>query len=97
MFKLLNNLSINARLVLSITILLATLLAALSQAYTSIEANVKFSTWEMKGNKYIRPLALMLRDAGMLRVALVLQENGAGSSNLNKTTLIKAIEGRREL
>lgn len=92
MFKLLNNLSINTRLILSITILLATLLAALTQAYTTIEANVKFSAWEMKGNKYIRPLALMLRDAGMLRVALVLEDNGAGNSSLNKATLIKGID-----
>lgn len=92
MFKLLNNLSINTRLVLSITILLATLLAALTQAYTSIEANVKFSTWEMKGNKYIRPLSVMLRDAGMLRVALVLEENKTAISLLGKDALIKNID-----
>ncbi len=94
MFKLLNNLSINTRLILSITILLGTLLVALSQAYTSIEANVKFSAWEMKGNKYIRPLSIMLRDAGLLRVALVLQENGAGNSSLNKADLVQSIDGQ---
>ncbi len=92
MFKLLNNLSINARLVLSITILLATLLAALSQTYTTIEANIKFSAWEMKGNKYERPLAIMLRDAGMLRVGLILEQNKARFSLLDKDALVKNID-----
>lgn len=91
MFKLLNNLSINARLVLSITILMVTLLAALSQAYTTIEANIRFAVWEMKGNKYERPLAVMLRDAGMLRVALMLERTDSSHEGLDKEALIKNI------
>lgn len=91
MSKILNNLSINGRLVLSIATLLLTLLIALSQAYTSIGANRKFSEWEAKGNSYIRPLAVMLRDAGMLRVALVLEQNGAGHSGLDKQKLTASI------
>ena len=91
MSKFLNNLSINGRLVLSIAILLLTLLVALSQAYTSIGANRQFSEWEAKGNTYIRPLAVMLRDAGLLRVALILEQNGASHSGLNKQALISSI------
>lgn len=92
MFRMLNNLSINARLMLSITILLVTLVAALAQAYTAIEANIKFAAWEMKGNKYERPVALMLRDAGMLRVALSMEQGGMNFSKLDKAAFIKDID-----
>lgn len=92
MFKFLNNLSINTRLVLSIMILLGTLLLALSQAYTAIGANITFSLWEMKGNRYERPLAAMLRDAGALRTAFVLKQRGKSDSRLDQAQLIKNID-----
>jgi methyl-accepting chemotaxis protein len=91
MFRYLNNLSINTRLILSITILLLTLVAALSQAYQTIEANIKFAVWEKKGNEYERPLAQMLRDAGMLRTALALEAQGLSYADLNKKALIDSI------
>ena len=92
MFRFLNNLSVRSRMVLSITILFLTLLVALSQAYTSIGANRAFSEWEMKGNKYITPLAQILHDAGKLRVALALEQKNLAYTTLPKNELIASID-----
>lgn len=96
MFKMLNNLSVKTRMLISITLLFLTLLIALSQAYTTIEASKKFSIWELKGNTYQRPLAAMLHDAGQLRLALVLEKSGMNSAALNKETLITAISSNMD-
>lgn len=92
MFKILNNLSITNRLILSITILTITVLVALSQAYTAIEANITFAKWEMKGNQYERPVAAMLYEAGKLRVAVTLEANGEHMTGLDKASLVKSID-----
>lgn len=82
MFRLLNNFSIRTRLFLSVTLFVVTLLVALDNAYTSIGTNVEFATKEMMGNRYQRPLANLLRDAGLLRIAVA--QKGFGSDQ-NKT------------
>lgn len=70
MMKLLNNLSVKPRLYIAISLFLLTLLAALSQAYFTIQANIDFSSKEMMGNHIQRPTASMLRNASLLRAAL---------------------------
>jgi len=91
MFKILNNLSINARLILSITILFLTLIMALSKAYTSIGTNIDFAVWEAKGDAYERPLAIILRDAGKLRMAEMLKAQGASHPDLDSAALVASV------
>lgn len=91
MFKFLNNLSINTRLILSVTIVFATLLVALSQAYTTIGGSMNFSLWEAKGNEYIRPLSVILKDAGKIRINAAVQAAGQSSPALDDAQLAASI------
>lgn len=70
MSQFLNNLSIRARMLLSVSLFLLTLLYSMYGAYQSIGANIEFAMMEKKGNLYQRPLAELLHDAGRLRFAL---------------------------
>ncbi len=68
MSKMLNNLSIRTRMLLSVSLFIATLLLALYNAYSAIGANIEFAAQEIKGDVYARPLAKILHDVGELRV-----------------------------
>lgn len=70
MMSLLNNMSIRLRMTLSVLLFIVTLLLALYNAHQSIGSNVEFAAKEKLGNEYQRPLAHLLHDAGLLRVAL---------------------------
>lgn len=76
MNTLLNNISIKARLLLSVALFMATLLFSMYSAYTGVGANVDFAKQEMKGNVYQRPLATLLHTAGLLRIDLAMQSAG---------------------
>lgn len=81
--KLLNNLSVKPRLYIAISLFLLTLMAALSQAYFTIQANIDFSAKEMMGNHIQRPVASMLRNASLLRAALSSPEKTDVSGYIN--------------
>lgn len=72
----LNNLSIRTRMSLSVSLFIITLIVALYNAHQSIGSNVEFSAKEQLGNTYQRPLAMLLRDAGLLRLSLEEQRLG---------------------
>ncbi len=76
MLAFLNNLSVRARMQLSIVTLVLTLLVALAQAWMGIQANVDFAVAERKGNQLIRPLAGVLNDVADLRVTLAMARDG---------------------
>lgn len=76
MNKILNNLSIRTRMILSVMMLLATILAAVYNAYMTIEANAYFNEKEMMGNHYQRPLSKILTDLTALRVLKEQQAKG---------------------
>lgn len=76
MLAFLNNLSVRARMQLSIVTLVLTLLVALSQAWMGIQANVDFAVAERKGNQLIRPLAGVLNDATDMRMTLAMAREG---------------------
>jgi len=71
MIDLLNNISIKARMSLSVALFLATLCLTMLSAYNSIGANITFAQQEKKGDLYQRPLAQLLNSASKLRVELV--------------------------
>ena len=91
MFKLLNRLSITTRLILSISVLVITLLIALSQAYTTIGGNKDFSLWEVKGNDFNQPLANILHAAGQLRMTKTVESVGGTPVGLKEDALIAYI------
>lgn len=68
MIRLLNNLSIKARMFLSVALFLGTLFLSMVSAYTSIGSNVDFAVQEKKGDLYQRPLADILYEMGRLRL-----------------------------
>ncbi|MCB1783737.1 MAG: HAMP domain-containing protein [Alphaproteobacteria bacterium] len=72
MMNILNNLSVQVRLYLSVTLFIITLLAALSQAYFAIQANIDFAAKEKMGNVIQRPAAAILHDAALLRGELAI-------------------------
>lgn len=76
MLRILNNLTIRTRMMLSICLFLITLFISMYQAYVSIGSNIVFAEQEKKGNAYQRPVAKMLLDAGNLRVLAKLSSNG---------------------
>lgn len=76
MNAILNNISVRNRMLLSVVTLVISLLIAMSQAYHSIHSSVEFSSYEVKGNQLIRPLASVLNDAADLRVILSLGREG---------------------
>ena len=76
MLAFLNNLSIRARMLLSIATLLIALLMAVLQAYMGVQANIDFATAEKQGNQIIRPLAGILNNAADLRVMLAMGREG---------------------
>ncbi len=80
MLKLLNNLSIRFRMLLSVSLFIVTLLFAMWQGHNSIGANVDFAEKEMMGNRYQRPLAQMLLAASELRIALA--NNGGATGQV---------------
>ena len=95
MFRALNNLSIRFRLLLATFLFLMTLFVAMFQAYVSIGANVDFAVAEMKGNKYQRPVARMLADAGDIRLLAAVKQNGVAVDQGEITSLADSIS--REL
>ena len=70
MLKILNNLSIRFRMLLSVSLFIVTLLFAMWQGHNSIGANVDFAQKEMMGNRYQRPLAQMLVASSVIRTQL---------------------------
>jgi methyl-accepting chemotaxis protein len=92
MFKFLNNLSVATRLFLSITLFLITLLIALYQAYTAIDANIEFSAKEKMGNLYQRPVADMLRHAGILCALTAREAVGEAPQTDARNALIATID-----
>ena len=70
MNKLFNNLSIRARLMISLLLFFLTLGFASLQGYNSIGLNIDFATQEKKGNLYQRPLAQIMEAIGKIRVEL---------------------------
>lgn len=76
MLRILNNLTIRTRMMLSICLFLITLFISMYQAYVSIGSNIVFAEQEKKGNAYQRPVAKILLDAGNLRVLAKLSSNG---------------------
>lgn len=67
MLKFFNNLSIRARLLLSLSLFLLTLGVASIDAYKSIGSNVTFAAQEKKGDAYQRPLADVMSALGKIR------------------------------
>lgn len=70
MNSLLNNLSIRARMSLSVLLFLITLGLAMYSARTAIGANIDFAVMEKYGNEYQRPLAKILDTTAKLRLEL---------------------------
>lgn len=77
MIKVLNNLSIRARMLLSVALFLATLGLAMYSARTAIGANITFAQMEKYGNAYQRPLAAILHTASLLRIELAKLRSGS--------------------
>lgn len=92
MNKLLNNLSIRTRMILSVMLLLATLLAAVYNAYMTIEANAEFNRKEIMGNEYQRPLSKILHDLAKIRLMATQAEQGVDVST-DLETAVTAIDG----
>lgn len=88
--KILNNLSVKARLYIAISLFIITLVTALTQAYYSIQANIDFAVKEKMGNEIQRPVASMLHNAGLLRASLSSVEKE------NIKTYVDAINGEME-
>lgn len=76
MYAVLNNLSIRTRMILSVMLLLATILAAVYNAYSSIEVNAHFNEKEIMGNQYQRPLSKIMHNLASLRVLSAQAEDG---------------------
>ena len=91
MLTFLNNLSIRARMLLSIVTLVIALLMAVLQAYMGVEASIKFAVAEKQGNQMIRPLAAILNDAADLRVMLAMGREGRPVTD-PLATIIKSID-----
>ncbi|MGE4351303.1 MAG: methyl-accepting chemotaxis protein [Bdellovibrionales bacterium] len=70
MNSLFNNLSIRARLLISLAFFLLTLGFASVNAYQSIGGYIDFAAQEKKGDLYQRPLAQMMDSLGQLRLEL---------------------------
>ena len=82
MFKLLNNIKIRTRMLISVSLFIATLLFAMYGGYVSLGANVDFAIQEKLGDYYQKPLADVLYDAGQLRTMLV-QETADSKSQVD--------------
>jgi len=91
MIGLLNNISIKARMLLSVALFLVTLCITMMSAFNSIGANVSFADQEIKGDLYQRPLAALLHDASLLRIDLAKARGGHGDSAAIKAG-VEAIE-----
>lgn len=89
MVSLLNNLSIKARMTLSVALFLATLCLTMLSAYNSIGANITFADQEKKGDLYQRPLADLLYQAGTLRIELAKSRASQGDGATIKTLITK--------
>lgn len=81
MMNFLNNMSVKARLYLAVSMFLLTLVIALAQAYFAIGASIDFAAKEKMGNAVQRPVALMLKEASILRASLPLIKMGRLSLN----------------
>jgi methyl-accepting chemotaxis protein len=92
MLNFLNNLTIRTRMLLSVSLFLITLLVSMNQAYVSIGSNIVFATQEKKGNAYQRPSAMMLLDAGSLRVLTKLSSSGITIPGESFNALIKSVD-----
>lgn len=98
MLNFLNNLTIRQRLLIGVTLFIATLVVSMYQAYVSIGSNIVFATQEMKGDKYQRPVAKMLLDAGSLRVLAKMSSLGTSIPQDSFGSLISSInEGMKNL
>ena len=89
MNKLMNNFSIQRRMLLSVSLFILTLLTSMYQAHQSIGANIDFAEKEKLGNAYQRPLSKLLLDAGSLRVLLAQSHGG-----INVAANIKSVTDR---
>lgn len=76
MLKMLNNLSVRGRMLLSVSVLVAVLLVALAQLYLTIQSNIDFAVMEKKGNQMIRPLAGVMSDLVDMRILLEMGREG---------------------
>jgi methyl-accepting chemotaxis protein len=97
MNKLLNNLSIRSRMLLSVSLFLVTLLYSMVAAYNSIGANLEFSVQEKRGDAYQRPLAGLLAASGKLRVALAEARTGVNSAQDIKDLISSIASGMEDL
>lgn len=91
MLRILNNLTIRTRMMLSICLFLITLFVSMYQAYVSIGANIVFAEQEKKGNAYQRPVAKMLLDAGDLRILAKLSSTGIAIEDKSFKSLISSM------
>ena len=87
MNKILNNLSIRVRMLLSVALFLATLGLAMYSARTAIGANITFAQMEIYGDEYQRPLAKLLHGASVIRVQLAKTAIGQLHTTLIPTTI----------
>ncbi|HBN23096.1 MAG TPA: hypothetical protein DD412_07650 [Holosporales bacterium] len=96
MIKIFNNLSIRIRMLLSVSLFLATLFFSMYSAYNGIGANVAFAEQEKRGNLYQRPLSQLLYHASRLRLDLAMARAG----NIQRMSIeenISAIDTGMEL
>ncbi|MDD3182677.1 MAG: methyl-accepting chemotaxis protein [Alphaproteobacteria bacterium] len=85
MNRVLNNLSIRTRLLLSLSLFLLTLVFASVNAYQSIGSNITFAEQEKKGDVYQRPLAKILVALSTIRIELARDlSNQSDDSVLNE-------------
>ena len=91
MLKLLNNLSIRTRLLLSLLLFMITHCFSMYEAYMSVGTNIDFAVAEMKGNKYQRPVAKMLMDTGDLRLLAAMNQSGTAIPQSSFDSLAKSV------
>lgn len=82
MQRILNNLSIKTRMIISLVLLIITLLINIAYSYLLIQEKVDFAAKEKVGNAYQLPLSGLLYDASMLRIAAAENIEGENTKNL---------------
>lgn len=97
MLGFLNNLTIRARMLLSVSLFLITLLISMYQAYVSIDSNIVFAEQEKKGNQYQRPVAKMLLDAGNIRLLVKMAASGIPVQQQGIDSLVKSVSAQMDV